>query len=331
MNCSSTLISLLLCTSVGGAALAESKPAVIYGLGGKFDRSFNESTYNGAQRFTSETGTAYREFELQSDAQREQVLRRFAQEGRSPIVVAGFAFAQPVNTVAQEYPDTSFVIIDSVVELPNVRSLVFKEHEGSFLVGLLAALASETGSIGFVGGMDIPLIRAFACGYRQGALEVDEDISILENMTGTTGAAWSDPVKGGELARAQIGRGADVIFQAAGGTGVGVLQAAADGGILGIGTDSNQNGLHPGQVLTSMLKRVDVAVYSALMAADQDAFEPGVSSLGLAEGGIDWADDENNSSLISDEMRAAVTEAKEAIISGEIVVHDYRTDDSCPS
>lgn len=330
MNGSKAFISSLLVASVGSVALAQSDPAIIFGLGGKFDRSFNEATYNGAEKFAAETGISYHEFELQSDAQREQALRRFARQGRSPIVVAGFAFAQPITTVAQEYPDTDFVIIDSAVDLPNVRSLVFKEHEGSFLVGLLAAMASETGTIGFVGGMDIPLIRAFACGYRQGAQQVGDDVSVIENMTGTTGAAWSDPVKGGELARAQIGRGADVIFQAAGGTGVGVLQAAADGGVLGVGTDSNQNGLHPGQVLTSMLKRVDVAVFSALMAAEQDAFEAGVSSLGLAEGGIDWADDENNRSLISDEMRAAVTDAKKAIITGEIVVHDYRVNDSCP-
>jgi basic membrane protein A len=325
------LLSAFVGLGLTSTAFAESDPAVIYGLGGKFDRSFNESSYMGAERFKSETGVSYREFELQSDAQREQALRRFAQQGRSPIIVAGFAFEQPVITIASEFPETEFVIIDAVVDLPNVKSLVFKEHEGSFLVGLLAAMASKNGSIGFVGGMDIPLIRAFACGYRQGAELANENIVILENMTGTTGAAWSDPVKGGELARAQIGRGADVVFQAAGGTGIGVLQAAADGGALGIGTDSNQNDLHPGQVLTSMLKRVDVAVYSVLMAAHQGTFEAGISSIGLAEGGVDWADDENNKSLITDEMRAAVTAAKEAIVSGDIVVHDYRTDDSCPS
>ena len=170
-----------------------------------------------------------------------------------------------METVAPEFPDTDFVIIDMVVDQPNVRSVVFNEHEGSYLVGVLAAMASETGKVGFVGGMDIPLIRKFACGYVQGVKAANPDAEVFQNMTGTTGAAWNDPVKGGELAKSQIDRGADVVYHAAGGTGVGVLQAAADAGKLGIGVDSNQNHLHPGHVLTSMLKRVDNAVYDAMM------------------------------------------------------------------
>ncbi len=212
------------------AAQAEANPALIFDLGGKFDRSFNQASYEGAERFKQETGIEYREFELQSDAQREQALRRFAEQGYNPIVVAGFSNASAMQTVAAEFPDTQFAIIDMVVDLPNVRSVVFNEHEGSYLVGVLAAMASKTGKVGFVGGMDIPLIQKFACGYVQGVKDTNPDAEVFQNMTGTTGAAWNDPVRGGELARSQIERGADVIYHAAGGTGVGVLQAAADEG-----------------------------------------------------------------------------------------------------
>ncbi|MEX5728264.1 basic membrane protein A [Rhodovulum iodosum] len=309
-----------------GAALAE--PAMIYDLGGKFDKSFNEAAFGGAERWSEETGGSYREIELQSEAQREQALRRFAEAGLNPIVMAGFAFGSVLEEVAPDYPDTKFQIIDMVVEADNVRSLVFSEHEGSYLVGMMAAMASETGTVGFVGGMDIPLIRKFACGYVQGVMAANPDATVIQNMTGTTPAAWNDPVKGGELTRAQISQGADVIYAAAGGTGVGVLQTAADEDILSIGVDSNQNYLHPGQVLTSMVKRVDVAVYDAFKAGPD--LETGVFVLGLAEGGVDYAVDEHNEDLLTEEMIAAVEDAKAKIIAGELVVHDYMSDNTCP-
>ncbi len=214
----------------GHAHAAEVKPAVVYDLGGKFDKSFNEAAYNGAERFKSEAGVDYRDFEIQNDSQREQALRNFARKGHDPIVAIGFSQAQAVEKVAKEFPDTRFAIVDMVVDLPNVRSIVFKEEEGSYLVGMLAAMASKTGKIGFVGGMDIPLIRKFACGYVQGAKAVNPDIEVFQNMTGTTGAAWNDPVRGGELAKSQFDQGADVVYHAAGGTGLGVLQAA--GGVV---------------------------------------------------------------------------------------------------
>ena len=307
------------------------KPAVIFDLGGKFDRSFNQASYTGAERFKEEFGVEYREFEIQSDAQREQALRRFAQQGNNPVVVAGFAYGSAMETVAAEFPDTDFAIIDMVVDLPNVRSVVFNEHEGSYLVGMLAAMKSESGKVGFVGGMDIPLIRKFECGYIQGAKAADPDVEVLRNMTGTTGAAWNDPVKGGELAKGQIDQGADVIYHAAGGTGRGVLQAAADNGALGIGVDSNQNYMHPGKVLTSMLKRVDVAVYNAFKDGMDGNFETGVQVLGLAENGVGYAVDENNQDLLTDEMVAELEEAKAKIVSGEIEVHNYMSDESCPA
>nr|WP_321454554.1 BMP family ABC transporter substrate-binding protein [uncultured Cohaesibacter sp.] len=315
---------------VAPALAAEIKPAVVYDLGGKSDQSFNQSAYNGAEAYKKDTGTEYRDFEIQNDAQREQALRRFAKRGFNPIVAIGFSQAEALKKVAPEFPETKFAIVDMVVDLPNVRSIVFKEHEGSFLVGLLAAKASKTGKVGFVGGMDIPLIRAFACGYKQGAKAANPDIEIFENMIGTTGAAWNDPVKGGELAKSQIDRGADVIYHAAGGSGAGVLQAAADAGKMGIGVDSNQNGLHPGNVLTSMVKRVDTAVYNAFKDLSADSWSSGIYVLGLAEDGVAWADDENNKDLISADMRAAVDQASKEIVDGKIVVHDYRADNSCP-
>ena len=304
-------------------------PAIVYDLGGKFDKSFNEAAYNGAERFREATGTEYAEFEIQNDAQREQALRRFADRGHSPVVMAGFSYGNALSAVAPEFPDTQFVIIDSVVEGDNVRSVVFKEHEGSYLAGVAAAMAAESDIVGFVGGMDIPLIRRFACGYVGGAKSAGAT-EVLENMTGTTGAAWNDPVRGGELTRNQISQGADVVYHAAGGTGVGVLQAAADEGKLGIGVDSNQNGLQPGSVLTSMLKKVDVAVEEAMTDAANGEFTTGVEVLGLAEGGVDLAMDENNQPLVSEEMMAAIQSAREGIVSGEIVVHDYMSDENCP-
>ena len=243
--------------------------------------------------------------------------------------MTGFAFGDVLNTVAPDFPDTKFAIIDMVVEQPNVKSVVFTEEQGSYLVGMMAAKASKSGTVGFVGGMDIPLIRKFACGYAQGVKAVNPDATIIANMTGTTPAAWNDPVKGAELAKAQKSQGADVIYAAAGGTGIGVLQAAADEGILSIGVDSNQNHLHPGKVLTSMLKRVDNAVYEAFKSGAE--LEAGISVMDVAAGGIDYALDENNAPLVSDEMKAAVDEAKAKIVSGEIKVHDYMSDETCPA
>ncbi|MCC5983519.1 MAG: BMP family ABC transporter substrate-binding protein [Rhodobacteraceae bacterium] len=310
------------------AGVAAADPALVYDLGGKFDKSFNEAAFMGAERWAAETGGSYRDIEMQSEAQREQALRRLAEAGQNPIVTTGFAFSSVLNEVAPDYPDTKFAIIDGFVEQPNVLSILFSEHEGSYLVGMLAGMASESGTVGFVGGMDIPLIRRFGCGYAQGVLAANPDATIVANMTGTTPSAWNDPVRGGEITQAQISQGADVVYAAAGGTGVGVLQTAADAGILSIGVDSNQNYLHPGQVLTSMLKRVDNAVFDAFEAgADLDS---GVLIMDLAAGGVDWALDEHNEALITDEMREAVEAAADAIRSGELVVHSYTDDDSCP-
>jgi basic membrane protein A len=317
----------------GIAALAQAqdlKPAVVFDMGGKFDKSFNEGVYNGVEKFKKETGVEYAEFEVTNPAQREQAIRNFARRGHNPILGVGFAQADALEKVAKEFPNLRFALIDMVVDLPNVQSIVFKEHEGSFLVGLIAAKASKSGKVGFIGGMDIPLIRKFACGYVQGAKFANNKAEIFMNMTGTTPAAWRDPVKGGELAKSQFDRGADVIYAAAGGTGIGVLQAAADNGKLGIGVDSNQNMLHPGKVLTSMLKRVDVAAYNVFMDAKNNAWKPGIRVLGLAENGVGWALDDHNAKLITPEMKAIAEKAEADIKAGTIKVHDYMSDQKCP-
>ncbi|WP_457423520.1 BMP family lipoprotein [Roseateles sp. P5_E7] len=314
-----SLALMLVC----GAAQAQ-QPAVIFDMGGKFDKSFNQAGYQGAEQWKKESGKTYLEFEISNDTQRVQAIRRMAEKGASPIISIGFAQASALQQVAKEFPKTQFAIIDAKVDLPNVQSLLFKEHEGSYVVGAMAALVSKTGKVGFVGGMDIPLIRKFQCGYEQGAKATNAKIEVFSNMTGTTSTAWNDPTRGGELAKSQFAKGSDVVFAAAGGTGVGVYQAAKDAGKLAIGVDSNQNHIQPGTMLTSMVKRVDVAVYNVLKA-----WKPGVSVLGLKEGGVDYAADENNAKLLNPTLKAKVDAVKADIISGKIKVADYMADNAC--
>lgn len=310
---------------------ADFKPAVVFDKGGKFDKSFNEGVWNGVRKFVDETGVEVLEYQVTNEAQREQAMRRMVRRGATVVLAVGFAQADAINAVAGDHPDRQFAIIDVFwLDRPNLRQYAFKEHEGSYLVGVAAALTSKTGKVGFVGGMDVPLIRKFGCGYVQGAREARSGIEVLRNMTGTTPAAWNDPAKGAELARGQIDRGADVVYHAAGATGLGVIRAVADAGKLAIGVDSNQNGLAPGHVLTSMLKRVDVAAYQTLKDARDGKFTAGVVTLGLAEGGVDWAQDEHNAGLVSAEVRAAVERAKADIIAGRVTVHNYERDSNCP-
>ncbi|HVU33633.1 MAG TPA: BMP family ABC transporter substrate-binding protein [Opitutaceae bacterium] len=306
------------------AAAAGFMPAIVYDIGGKFDRSFNQSASVGAERFKKETGIGIREFEIRNPAEREQVMTQLARRGATIIVAIGFTQASAVEHVAKEFPHVEFTLVDAVVNLPNVQSVIFREQESSFLCGMAAAMASKTGKVGFVGGMDIPLIRKFALGYVAGVHYVNPQAEVIENMTGTTPAAWDDPTKGAELARSQFGRGADVVFHAAGATGMGVLQAATDEGKLGIGCDSNQDYLHPGHVLTSAVKRVDVAVFKAFTAAKAGTWKPGEVVLGLAEEGVDYSLDEYNRSVLTPAMETRLNEAKAAIIAGKIKVPEYR-------
>ena len=309
--------------AAGMAQAEEFTPALVFDVGGKLDKSYNEAAYRGAERYKAESGIGYLEFEITGPAMREEALREMVRRGAHAVVAVGFAQGAAVEVVAKEFPDIKFTLIDGVVELPNVRCVVFKEHEGSFLVGVAAAMASRSGKVGFIGGLDSPLIRRFALGYVEGARYVNPGIEVYQDMTGTTPAAWDDPARGGELARGQFARGVDVVYAAAGGTGLGVYQAAEDAGKLAIGVDSNQNHLHPGTMLTSMVKRVDAAVYEAFKSTRDGAWRGGTQVLGLAEGGVGWAVDEHNRGLIPAEMEAAVERAREDIIARRIVVSDY--------
>lgn len=307
----------------GLANAADFNPAIVFDMGGKFDKSFNEAAYNGIEKFKKETGIDYMEFEVTQVSQREQATQRMAKKGADIVIAMGFAQAAAVEKAAKANPDTKFTLIDMVVDLPNVQSIVFREEQGSFLVGVAAAMASKSGKVGFIGGMDIPLIRKFALGYKEGVLYANPQAEVIENMTGTTPAAWNDPTKGSELAKSQFDRGADVVFAAAGGTGLGVLQTAADEKKLAIGVDSNQDYLHPGTMLTSMLKRVDVAVYNALMSAKDGTWKPGIQVLGLKEDGVGFSVDEWNKGVLTDDMIAAMEKAKADIIEGKIKVTNY--------
>lgn len=323
------IAALCVCASAS-ADMAGAKLAIVYDAGGKFDKSFNQSAAEGVTRFMKETGVKVFEAQANYDTQAEQVLRALARKKLKLIVSIGFSQSQPVQRIAAEYPNVHFVIIDGNAQGKNVNSILFKEQEGSYLVGVAAAMASKTKTIGFVGGMDIPLIRAFACGYAQGAKAIVPKIQILQNMVGTTSAAWNDPAKGGELARAQFDRGSDVVFAVAGGSGMGALQMAKEKGKLAIGVDSNQNYLYPGTMLSSMVKRVDNATYDALVKANNNRFTPGITYEGLKEGGVDWALDKYNRSVVTPEIEKRVLAAREDIVSGKIKVVDYRAANACP-
>lgn len=332
MKSSMKCISFSLATMfVASAAMAKDfVPAVVYDQAGKFDKSFNEAAYNGAENFKNVFKVNYREATIANDAQKEQVLRNLARKDVDLIVSIGFAYTQAVETVAKEFPNVKFTLIDSVAKGANVQNVVFKQEEGSFLVGMAAQMASKTNKIGFIGGMDVPIIRSFACGYAQGAKYVNKNVQVLENMTGTTPQAFNDPARGTELAKSQFDRGVDVVFTAAGGTGRGVLQAAKDAGKLSIGVDSNQNYLYPGSVLTSMVKRVDIAVFDAFKSAKEGNWKSGVQTLGLKEGGVDWALDKYNRQLISKDMESKIAAARKDIVDGKIKVLDYSINNSCP-
>ena len=299
------------------------KIGVIYDSGGKFDKSFNELAYKTAVRVQDELGWEMVEFEAANNTQIEQGMRKVADRGATLIVGMGFAQADAVAAVAPDYPEIKFVAVD-VCWLEdtagNIYQACYKEHEGSFLVGMIAAMASKTGVVGFVGGMDIPLIRKFQGGYDQGARYVNPDIRVIGNMTGTTPEAWNNPTKGAELTKAQIDKGADVIYQAAGGTGIGVLQAAADAGVFGIGVDSNQNWMHPGNMLTSMLKRLDLTIFEQAEKTVAGTFESGIHILGLAEGMVGYATEDGQ---VTAEMEAAVEAAAKGIVDGSIPVEDW--------
>lgn len=299
----------------------EGEPLLAFGLGGIFDKGINESAYLGAGRWAAKTGASFRYVEPDSEAQYEQILRRVAEAGNDLVVAVGAGYAGAMDRVAMDAPDTSFAIIDAFVEQPNVTSYTFAVHEGAYLMGMFAALASEAQSVGFIGGMDIALTRRYATAFEAGVEAIDDEIAVFVNMVGTTPAAWNDPRKGAELAKAQITLGADVIYTVAAGSSIGVLQAVADADILGIGNGYNLNYLHPGSMLTSMMTKVDVVVEDVFDLGD--TLPSGLQEVGLAEGAIGYAVDEFNETHLTIEMRSIVDDAIADIISGELTVPDY--------
>ena len=322
-------VAMAMATNVAVASAADIKPAVILDLGGHKD-PFDEMVNQAALQFQKDTGVAFDLKIIGKESDREAFMEDYAAKGYDPIVAVAFSQAAAMAKAAKQHPQSRFVILDGKVDLPNVQSYVFREEEGAFIVGIAAAMKSGSGTIGFVGGMDIPPIHRFACGYAQGAKYANPNIKILSNMTGTTIAAFGDPAKGAKIAKSEIDQGADVIFAAAGLTGTGVYQAAADAGKFAIGVDANQNGLQPGHMLTSMVKRMDVAAITSLKEARDGTWKGGVRSLGLAEGGVDWALDDENAALVSDATKAKVEQAKKDIVAGTLKVHDYVTDNACP-
>ncbi|MES2161916.1 MAG: BMP family ABC transporter substrate-binding protein [Pseudomonadota bacterium] len=313
------------------ASAADPKLGIVYDAGGKFDKSFNQSAFEGASRFKKETNINFIEVQASSDTQAEQVLRGLARKNLDLIASIGFAQQAAVQKVAKEFPKVRFVLIDGVAQGANVNSITFKEEEGSYLVGVAAAMASKSKKLGFIGGVDIPLIRTFACGYAQGAKSVNPKIEVSNNMVGTTSDSWNNPAKGGELARSQFDRGVDVVFAVAGGSGLGTLQTAKEKGKLAIGVDSNQNSLYPGSILTSMVKRVDNAVYESFMQMKNGTWKAGVTAKGLKENGVDWALDANNRKLITPEIEKRVIGARKDIIDGKVKVIDIRSGAACPA
>ena len=314
---------------------------IVFDIGGKDDRSFNAAAWAGVK--CAETGKwpdgqscgkpnmeiVLRDIEPGNPTSIEPAMRAFAERGFDLIIGVGFAQQPIIDTVAKEYPNIQFAIVDGVSELPNVASLVFKEHEGSYLVGILAAKASRTGTIGFIGGMDIGLIHRFEKGYEEGARSVNPNIRVVQNYVGVTDAAWNNPGKGKEIALAQIGKGADVLFTAAGNSGLGAFDAVEQQGMQNgrathfvIGVDSNQNMVKPGFVLTSMVKRVDNAVYSIVQDVVNGQFKAGFHVYGLDKDGVGYSMDEFNKELITPEMIQVAEEAKKKIIAGEIKVTD---------
>jgi basic membrane protein A len=298
------------------------KVGIVFDIGGKDDRSFNAAANVGVVRAKQDFPIILRDVEPGDPTSIEPAQRAFAQYGYNLVIGVGFAQGPILVEVAKDYPQLHFVLIDAVADSPNVASLLFKEHEGSFLVGMIAAYTNKTGVIGFVGGMDIPLIHRFQTGYEEGARYVKPNIRVLNNYVGITDAAWNNPGKGRELANSQYEQGADVIFQAAGNSGLGVFDAAEGYKKFAIGVDANQNWVKPGFILTSMLKRIDNAVYSIVQDEVEGKFKGGVHVYGLENDGVGYAVDEYNKHLIPDWVIEKVEQAKKDIISGKIKVTD---------
>lgn len=302
------------------------KPAIVYLYSGSdSDRAFIDAARAGLEKAEREFGVKVQEHRMMGSENITATIKNVADSGASPIIAVGYQNVMPVLNLAERYPNTKFTVVDGLVPplFSNVQSVIFKDHEGAFLVGMIAGRVSTSGHIGFIGGMDVPLIRNFNKGYIQGARYANPDIQVDVDMVGNDPSAWSNPEAAHALALKQFKAGADVIFGAAGGSGLGVLKAADETGNYAIGVDTNQNGLFPGHVLTSLVKRVDIAVYDALKTSHAKGWSPGIKYLGIKEGALDYAVDQNNKNLISEQLIEEVATAKERIINGTIDVEMY--------
>ena len=304
-------------------AFAEFKVGLVLDRGGKDDKSFNSSAYEGAMQAQKKLGVFLKYVEVSDDNAFEPMLRALAQRDFDMIIGVGFAQKEAIKKVAAQFPNRHFAIVDSEVDAPNVRSLMFEEHEGAYLIGAIAAMTSKTGKIGFVGGMDIPLIRRFEVGYEAGAKKINPEIVVLANYVGVTSEAWNNPPKGKELAVSQYEGGADIIFAAAGASGLGVFDAAEEKKKFAIGVDANQNWTKPGLILTSMLKRVDEAVFATIQETKAGKFSGGVKRFGLGNKGIDYAFDHYNAKILTESVRKRADALKAEVIAGKIAVPDY--------
>src|SRR6476661_787771 len=310
---------------------------IVFDIGGKNDRSFNAAAWEGVQRAQQDLDICLYDVEPGNPTSIEPAMRAFAERNFDLVIGVGFAQGPIMQKVATDYPNIKFAIVDGVIvdkdgkPLPNVADLVFREHEGSYLVGMIAASKNKTGTIGFLGGMDIPLIHKFETGYEEGARSVNPKIQIVQNYVGVTDSAWNNPGKGKELALGQIDHGADVIFTAAGNSGLGAFDAVEQYGKnpttgeankFVIGVDSNQNMVKPGYVLTSMVKRVDNAVYDVIKEVIDGKFDGGFHAFGLDKDGVAYAMDDNNKALIPPDVINKVEASKQKIVAGEIKVTD---------
>jgi basic membrane protein A and related proteins len=306
-----------------GVADSKLKVGLVLDKGGKDDKSFNAAAFKGATEAQGKFNVNVKTVESSDDSSLEPALRTFAENGYDLVIGIGFVQNAAITKVAKEFPKISFVLVDSLVNLPNVRSILFSEHEGSFLVGAIGALTTKTNTIGFIGGMDVPLIRRFELGYRSGAQYINKNIQIIANYVGSGSDAWRNPTKGKELALSQYEKKADAIFAAAGASALGVFDAAEEQKKYVIGCDSNQNWIKPGRVLTSMVKRVDTAVYKVIEEKTLGKFEAGEFVLGLKEGGVDYVIDNFNRALIPAPVEKRIKKIKSDIIAGRIKVPDF--------
>ncbi len=286
--------------------------------------SFNANAWQGAMRAKNDFDIEVKDVETGNPSMIEPTVRTFAEQDYDLIVGVGFAIRSAIEKAAPDFPENNFVIVDTQIDLPNVASLIFQENESSFLVGIIAGMITKTGVVGFVGGMNMPIIERAFRAYSAGVKFASPDVEVLEHYAGVTINAFSDPAKGKELTLDQISRGADIIYQAAGATGMGVFDAVVEQNKLAIGSDSNQNGIRPGYILTSMLKKLDVALYEIIRRTLLDKFEPGIYIFDLSNDGVGYAIDDNNRDLIPQSVIDKVEEAKLAIISGTIQVPDHK-------